>query len=142
MIVWKVHFDMKRFGVGTSTLAGSFLLVLAAVVGPRPTSGQEVSEAWVESYHKSGTYDNIPIAMAVAANGNVVITGTSADEFGLKSWLTAAWSGSGNLLWTQSYHGPVEFADEQPNALTVDASGNTCVTGVVLAAGTNKQDYF
>ena len=117
-------------------------LVLVAAVCPRPASGQMVLEAWVQSYHKPGSYDNIPIALAVAGNGNVVVTGTSADDFGVNSWLTVAWSSSGNFLWTQSYHGPVEFTDGQPNAVVADAIGNTYVTGVILAAGTANQDYL
>jgi hypothetical protein len=116
--------------------------VLVAAACPRPAFGQTELEAWVQSYHKLGTYDNIPIALAVAGDGNIVVTGTAADEFGQDSWLTVAWSSNGDILWTQSYHGPVEFADEQPNALAVDASGNTYVTGVIFAADTFTQDYL
>jgi hypothetical protein len=130
----------KSKSPATYIRAASLLLLIGALSNISLAAPGD--EAWVQSYHKAGSYDNIPIALAVAGNGNVVVTGTSADEFGLKSWLTVAWSSSGNMLWTHSYHGPVEFADEQPNALAVDASGNTYVTGVVLAAGTGNQDYL
>jgi hypothetical protein len=121
-------------------LAVSHFLALAAMVCPLPAAGQGPVEAWVQRYHEWASGDNMPLAIAVSGNGNVVVTGTSADEFGLTSWLTVACASSGDLLWTQSYHGPVEFTDEQPNAVAVDAVGNAYVTGVIWVAG--NQDYL
>jgi uncharacterized delta-60 repeat protein len=126
---------------GGVLVAGGFITASGILRSPvaRLDGGGPISqEPW--TYHEPGSYDNVPIALAVAGNGNVVVTGTSADDFGFTSWLTVAWSSNGDLLWTQSYHGPVEFTDAQPNAVAVDAAGNVFVAGV--AVGINgDQDY-
>src|SRR5688572_27426803 len=134
------HALMKRPKSPATYICAASLLLLMGALGNISLAAPG-DEAWVQTYHKADSYDNIPIALAVAGNGNAVVTGTSADEFGVKSWLTVAWSSSGNRLWTHSYHA-VEFGDGQPNALAVDASGNTYVTGVVLVVDTGNQDYL
>ncbi len=61
--------------------------------------------------------------VAVAANGNVYVTGTSGGDY-----VTVAFSSTGVLLWTKRYNGPGNFTDE-PSAIAVDASNNVVVTG-------------
>ena len=72
--------------------------------------------------------------------GNAVVTGTSMDTNTFKHWVTVAYSNSGAPLWTNRYHGPGEFFDDQPNAVAVDAQGNAFVAGVSFGMA-GDQDY-
>ena len=76
-------------------------------------------------------------ALAVAASGNVFVTGSSGyfDGFGfIHDYATVAYSGAGVELWTNRYDGPYNGNDEA-RAVTVDGSGNVFVTGSSAGSG-------
>ena len=117
-------------------------LVLTLVVSSPFGRGQTAVEAWVQRHHEAESDDNRPLAIAVDSSGNAIVTGSSTDTnfFNFKHWVTIAYSSSGAPLWTNRYHGPVDFTDAQPNAVAVDAAGNAFVAGVSFEASGN-QDY-
>jgi hypothetical protein len=118
------------------------ILVLTLVVSSPFGRGQTAVEAWVQRYHEAGSGEDRPLAIAVASNGNAIVTGTSRDTnfFDLKHWVTIAYSTSGAPLWTNRYRGPGDFYDDQPNAVAVDAAGNAFVAGVAFNMD-GDQDY-
>jgi hypothetical protein len=101
---------------------------------------QTAVEAWAQRYHEADAIENIPRAIAVDSSGNAITTGFSRDTNGLKHWVTIAYSSSGAPLWTNRYHGPEDFYDDQPNAVEVDAAGHAFVAGVSFGMA-GDQDY-
>lgn len=89
---------------------------------------------WVQRYN--GPADNWDAArdLALDASGNVYVTGESysSDFF---DYVTIKYSPSGTQEWVARYNGQ-EGSDDQPAALSVDASGNVYVTGQSSGSGT------
>jgi hypothetical protein len=117
-------------------------LAVTLVVSSPCGHGQTVVEAWVQRYHEAESNENRPLAIAVDSSGNAIVTGSSTDTnaFDFKHWVTIAYSSLGAPLWTNRFHGPGDFYDDQPNAVAVDAQGNAFVAGVSFGDGGN-QDY-
>jgi hypothetical protein len=117
-------------------------LVMTLIVSSPCPRCQTAIEAWVQRYHEAESDDNRPLAIAVDSSGNAIVTGSSTDTnfFDLKHWVTIAYSSVGAPLWTNRYHGPGGFYDDQPNAVAVDAQGNAFVTGVAFNMD-GDQDY-
>jgi hypothetical protein len=86
---------------------------------------------WTNLYSGSAT------AMAMAASGNVFVTGISAGFHGL-DYATIAYSAGGVPLWTNLYNGAVN-GDDTPTAVAVDGRGTVFVTG--YSAGLQGYDY-
>jgi hypothetical protein len=127
---------MKRILFATS-------LALTLVVSSPCGRGQTAVEAWVQRYHEAESDENRPLAIAVDSSGNAIVTGSSTDTnfFDLKHWVTIAYSSVGAPLWTNRYHGPGGFYDDQPNAVAVDAQSNAFVAGVAFGINGDNQDY-
>jgi hypothetical protein len=127
---------MKRILFATTV---ALTLVVSSPFG----RGQTAAEAWVQRYHEAASSENLPLAIAVTSSGNAIATGSSRDTnfFDLKHWVTIAYSSSGAALWTNRYHGPGGFYDDQPNAVAVDATGNAFVAGVAFGINGDNQDY-
>jgi uncharacterized delta-60 repeat protein len=89
---------------------------------------------WVQRYN--GPADNWDAArdLALDASGNVYVTGESysSDSF---DYVTIKYTPSGTQEWVARYNGQ-EGSDDQPAALSVDASGNVYVTGQSSGSGT------
>jgi uncharacterized delta-60 repeat protein len=94
----------------------------------------EGEEQWVVRYNGPGNSHDIPAAMAVDAEGNVYVTGSS---MGLKSdynhienydYATVKYNNKGEEQWVVRHDGP-ENARDVPAAIAVDAEGNVFVTG-------------
>ncbi len=83
---------------------------------------------WINHYAgPGGTYD-IAAALAVDTNGNVFVTGYSADDNGNANFATLAYSGAGLPLWTNLYPGG-DGTFPTATAMAVDSSGSVFVTG-------------
>ena len=78
------------------TAAGPLRLMLFL---PAPTPAETAVEAWVQRYRGPGYADDRAYAVAVAASGNVVVTGSSSGSGGY-DYATIAYSSAGVPLWT------------------------------------------
>lgn len=84
---------------------------------------------WTNRYDGPGNGDDQAVAIAVDQNGNVIVTGYSADiSNSAYDYVTIAYSNSGVALWTNRYDGP-ESGDDEAAAVAVDTDGNVFVTG-------------
>jgi hypothetical protein len=82
---------------------------------------------WTQRYDGPAGGQDLGRAVAVAPNGNVYVTGLSA-ESNKNDYATIAYSGAGVPLWTNRYIGPSNTSD-YATAIAVDVSGNVYVTG-------------
>jgi Bacterial Ig domain/Calx-beta domain/Beta-propeller repeat len=100
------------------------------------------NQLWVSRFNGTGNGSDVPYDLAVDAEGNVYITGTTwrgknfegGTEF---DYVTIKYDSSGNLLWAKLYSGNNERSfNDFPSALVLDAQGNVYVTGGSLYNGT------
>jgi uncharacterized delta-60 repeat protein len=86
--------------------------------------------AWMRFYNGPGWLSkNRATAFDVDASGNVYITGSSLKSGAAEDFATVKYSPAGDTLWVRRYNGP-ENGSDNPTSLSVDKSGNVCVTGV------------
>jgi uncharacterized delta-60 repeat protein len=95
-------------------------------------------EVWVARYHRPGGYDDEGSALAVGAEGNVYVTGSSFSWYTGYDYVTIKYDSCGNQVWSAQYNGP---ADDVAVALALDPSGDVYVTGFGWGAGTDY-DYI
>jgi uncharacterized delta-60 repeat protein len=90
---------------------------------------------WTNSYNGPANTNDFPNAIAVAPNGNVIVTGYSFNSANDSDFVTIAYSAGGTPLWTNRYNGTANGAD-RANCIAVDQNGNVFVSG--SAAGTGS----
>jgi len=91
-------------------------------------SGTNGAQLWERRYVGPGGDDH-PLALAVAPNGNVIVTGGSVALGGTNDFTTIAYTGTtGTPVWTNRYNGPGN-GDDYAVAMAVDGRGNAVVTG-------------
>jgi len=88
---------------------------------------------WTNRFNRSGSGQDGATAIAVDANGNVFVTGSSYDSGTSDDFTTIKYSGAGVPLWTNFYNGPDNGTDVA-SAIAVDANGNVFVTGFSIGA--------
>lgn len=95
------------------------------------------SRLWVKTYNGTGNGGDYGLAVAVDASGNVFVTGRS-DVGGSQKFTTLKYDASGNIAsgWPSIYIGGFSTTFDQAQAIKVDGSGNTYVTGKSGLAGT------
>lgn len=92
------------------------------------------NQIWVRSYNNAqANSSDDPSAIAVAANGNVYVCGSTSNG-STTDFLTICYSSNGDQLWVKKYEVPgfVDFAAD----LAVDSASNVYVTGSV------RTDYY
>jgi hypothetical protein len=82
---------------------------------------------WTNRYGATG--NNIACSIAVAPNGNVYVTGSSAEADADFQFATIAYSSGGAPLWTNCYAGPQD-SEQTARGLAVDSGNNVYVTGL------------
>lgn len=81
----------------------------------------------------SGNYYDIVTDLGIDPAGNIYLTGSSTRTTvsGGEDFLTLKYDPSGNLLWEKFYNGTYGDGDYS-NGITVDAAGNSYVTGIAF----------
>jgi hypothetical protein len=80
---------------------------------------------WTNRYDSFTNSLDTPRAVAVARNGDVIVTGSSGGDYA-----TVAYSDLGTALWTNRYDGPLNSSDEAAAVAVSQSSGVVFVTGV------------
>lgn len=94
---------------------------------------------WAVRYDGGNNGIDKPVSIATDLSGNVFVTGTSRGSSGNNDITTVKYNSSGAFQWEARYNGPAN-GDDLASGLTVDASGNSYVTGYSDGTGTGK-DY-
>ncbi|HRZ45995.1 MAG TPA: immunoglobulin domain-containing protein [Candidatus Paceibacterota bacterium] len=87
---------------------------------------------WTNRYNGLANDSDEPVAVAIEASGNVVVTGWSVGSGTREDYLTIKYSSAGVPLWTNRYDGPGSVygaGSDRATAMVLDASGNVFVTG-------------
>ncbi|MFC2088139.1 SBBP repeat-containing protein [Calditrichota bacterium] len=91
---------------------------------------------WTARYNNQGNGPEWANDIAVDAQGNVYVTGSSfIDLVTYEDYITIKYNSSGVEQWVAHYNGPDDSYDVA-NALTVDTQGNVYVTGRSTGTGT------
>jgi uncharacterized delta-60 repeat protein len=112
------------------------LTLAVGVLGGLMAHAQNGVAVWTNRFNGPGNAGDYASAVAVDANGNVVVTGISTGTNGGWDFATIQYSGAGVPLWTNHYDGPESYEDS-PHAVAVDGSGNVFVTGQSFSAGSS-----
>jgi hypothetical protein len=85
--------------------------------------------AWTNTYASAAAGGDVPSALAVDGDGNVIVTGYSGGGGpSAENMTTVKYSNSGALLWVHAFNGTANL-DDEGHALAVDTNGNVFVTG-------------
>jgi hypothetical protein len=122
-----------------TNLAGSNFM-LSAVAPATPHGGRASlvsSPEWVRGYRGSVTGSHSAYAMAVRADGSIVVTGPSAGVGTALDFATICYTADGVPLWTNRYDGPNHGGDT-PRFLAINGSGEVWVAGDSMRYATNS----
>lgn len=99
-------------------------------------------ELWVRIYDGPvESDDDVPTALAVDLNGNVIISGyTNTYNSLYHDFITIKYSFSGFEQWVRTYNGEGNYDEDQASSIAVDNSGNSYVTGQSYGSETGS-DY-
>lgn len=92
---------------------------------------------WMTWYNGSENSNDVPVAIAVDAGGNVYVAGSSRVMGAADDYITVKYNRGGVEQWVARYNGPQKF-DDRATALAVDAAGNVYVTGQSQESSTNS----
>jgi len=97
------------------------------------------TEQWVARYNGPNGDEDVAIALAIDASGNVYVTGYSSVSNTKRDYATVKYNSAGVQQWVARYNGPGNAIDGA-TAIAVDDSGNICVTGYSYNLDTSS-DY-
>jgi len=86
------------------------------------------NELWRAAFNGTGFGADRPVSVALAANGDVVVLGTTTNAFGTTDFLTLKYTATGGEVWRAIVNGSANRNDDA-RALVIDSSGNVLVTG-------------
>ncbi|MBK8552119.1 MAG: SBBP repeat-containing protein [Ignavibacteria bacterium] len=103
--------------------------------------GHSGKELWTATYSGSGNADgndDIANAIAVDAEGNVLVTGSTHTGVTGRDYCTISYNSEGKQIWINHFSGigSIEDSDEEATSIAVDYSGSVLVTGYSDGQGT------
>ncbi|CAN5377254.1 hypothetical protein BH10BAC1_BH10BAC1_08740 [soil metagenome] len=94
----------------------------------------QINIQWQTRYTSAGSFADRAEDLFLDASGNVYVTGIGRGASGNFDYVTIKYDALGAQVWRSEYNGPGNGLDEA-HAITVDATGNTYVTGWSLGVG-------
>jgi uncharacterized delta-60 repeat protein len=91
-------------------------------------------QLWAACYNGPANRNDKATDLALDANGNVFVTGSSETSATRSDYATIKYSPDGGQLWAQRYDGG---DDDDANALALDANGDVYVTGQSKTSSTS-----
>lgn len=98
------------------------------------------NELWNARYNGPGDSFDLPAALALDNDGNVVVTGESIGSDTSRDYATVKYDSGGKELWVGRYNGPGNREDVA-RALAIDADGNVYVTGTSWGGLDTRDDF-
>lgn len=96
-------------------------------------------QQWISFYNGPVSLNDRGVSVTADDSGNVYVTGTSSGSGDIEDIVTIKYSSSGDSVWVRRFNGEGDSVDIA-NAVTVDGSGNVCVSGSSIGKGTTY-DY-
>ncbi len=138
-ILWEKEYNHpsndKDYGIAIATdAAGNVYVAGAANI---PGAGYDFvllkyaddgALEWSKTYDGISTQNDVPVAIAVDAAGNVYVTGGSQNGTALIDYCTIKYDTNGNQVWLAHYD--YNSLYDAPIALQIDPQGDIVVTGV------------
>lgn len=119
---------------GNAYLSGSYLSSTGCrdflTIKYNPTGDTE----WVRTYDSEYNRDDEAKAIALDANRNIYVTGTSCDFFYYTDYLTIKYSQTGEMLWVRRCDGQNGSVDVA-TSIAVDSVGNAVAGGTTWCSG-------
>jgi uncharacterized delta-60 repeat protein len=84
---------------------------------------------WIKAYNESVVHPEIPKALVLDKNNNIIVTGSATNFETWEDFCTIKYSNSGVQLWVKQFSLPSVVSEDYANALCVDNSDNIYVTG-------------
>jgi hypothetical protein len=94
------------------------------------------NQIWVARYDGPSSGDDVAVALAIGASGNVYVTGFSAGTGTSDDYATIKYDSMGNQLWLARYDGPAHGMD-RATAIALDSNENVLVTGFSFGVSTS-----
>jgi hypothetical protein len=148
-LLWTARYSgpsgLGAWGAAMAVDSAANVFVTGRIDGPSPAFAtlmydQWGTEQWAALYSTGfGGYAQ-PSAMAIASNGNIVVTGASTGADGTPDYATVAHDTNGTLMWVSRLSGP-GHGEDWPAAISADDSGNVVVTGRSIGTQWGSFDY-
>lgn len=100
------------------------------------------TELWSRSYSQDLQSEDVPVAIALDANGNLIIAGSTqeAGQPATANVITLQYDAEGTLQWQHNYNGPLGRED-RARALGRDADGTIYVAATLDGGEGETQNY-
>jgi uncharacterized delta-60 repeat protein len=102
---------------------------------------REGNELWARALNGGANSDDKAVSVKTDKEGFVYVAGTTEEIAGGKDYFLAKLDKAGELEWSAKYNGAggnISINDDEINALEVDGSGNSYVTGYSYGGITGK----
>lgn len=123
------------FVLGTTSIPDSAKDILLIKFNPKG------EEEWRRIYDNPDHGDDIPVAMSVDEEGNILITGISKDKSGNADVLLVKFSTEGVPVFDLHFDGPSHSFDT-PSAITNDKFNNIFITGAETSADSGMNMFL
>ncbi len=149
-VLWEKRYDGSGFGDAATAVALDGVGNVIVTGNSRPANkhddyytakyaAADGALLWERRYNGPKNDYDYATAVAVDADGNVIVTGSSYANSETDFYTAKYAAADGALLWEKRYDGPAGLEDKA-HAVAVDGSGNVIVTGESRSNG--LPDYY
>ncbi|HMS66176.1 MAG TPA: SBBP repeat-containing protein, partial [Ignavibacteria bacterium] len=133
--------SMTLDGAGNIYVAGGSTGINSRIVMTAVKYNPSGIQLYVLTYSGTASKGDFANSISVYGSGIVFMAGESENMKTFTDYTTIKYNSFGSQQWVRTYNG-VDNLDDHLYAMTVDAAGNSYVTGVSSQGTTNAYDYL